>query len=639
MKTKFFSFIILLIFSFVSMQNAGAQTFNWLWAKTIQGLSTSSVSAIAMDDSGNVYMVGSFKGIVDINPGPGLYNLQAQGGKNNLFILKLTSFGEFIWAKSIVGNCNLYANAIALDAYGNAYITGNFNSGSADFNPGPGINILASGSLDVMFITKFGSTGNFIFAKAFSGVNSKSIGNSIAIDPAHKNVYVTGLFRGSVDFNPGTLVNILSSNGSNASDIFVLKLDSLDNFAWAKGMGGGLNDIGTSIALGDENIYIIGNFEGIADFNPGVGTFYIQASGSNDIFITKLTKSGDFLWAVQMGGSGSDYGNAIALDDSENVYSTGYFELTADFYPGPGGYFLTSLGQDDIFISKLDSTGNFIWANGIGGISNDQANSIAIDRNGNGDVWTTGQFYNTVDFNPGPDLFNLSTNGNSDIFISRLNSSGDFVWANSKGGIKNDKGTSIIMDDSSNAFIAGNFYSPTIWFTNLIDTNSNFQGYTTDSYIGKLSCSAAVTVNILACQSYTSPSGNYTWTTSGFYTDTLYTISGCDSLILINLSIGTVSTTSTQNIATCYYYVSPSTKYTWITSGTYQDTVPNASGCDSVITINLTINNSTNSSITAAACHNYTSPSGNHLWSISGIYTDTLTNANGCDSIITVTFL
>jgi hypothetical protein len=142
------------------------------------------------------------------------------------------------------------------------------------------------------------------------------------------------------------------------------------------------------------------------------------------------------------------------------------------------------------------------------------------------------------------------------------------------------------------------------------------------------------TIAVSACTSYTSPSGLYTYTASGSYNDTLTNSSGCDSILTIDLTISAPTTASITEVV-CNTYTSPSGNYTWTTSGTYNDTIPNSIGCDSIITINLTINNSSTSSVTASACDSYTSPSGNHVWTASGTYNDTLVNSVGCDSIIT----
>lgn len=143
------------------------------------------------------------------------------------------------------------------------------------------------------------------------------------------------------------------------------------------------------------------------------------------------------------------------------------------------------------------------------------------------------------------------------------------------------------------------------------------------------------TITVSACDNYISPSGNYVWTTSGTYADTIANMFGCDSLITINLTVNQ-SLNSLLSITECDNYTSPSNNYIWTTSGTYSDTIPNSMGCDSIITIDLTILNHSNATLNVTECNNYTSPSGNYTWNTSGIYFDTIPNSSGCDSIITI---
>ncbi|MBI3235507.1 MAG: lamin tail domain-containing protein [Bacteroidetes bacterium] len=156
------------------------------------------------------------------------------------------------------------------------------------------------------------------------------------------------------------------------------------------------------------------------------------------------------------------------------------------------------------------------------------------------------------------------------------------------------------------------------------------------SHTGSGCCTKSTSsISPVVCGSYKSPSGKYTWTSSNTYYDTLTNAGGCDSIITINLSINN-KTTSSISSTTCGSYKSPSGKYTWTTSNTYIDTIKNANGCDSVITINLTISNKATSSISAKTCGSYTSPSGKYVWNTSNTYTDTLKSFKGCDSVITI---
>lgn len=143
------------------------------------------------------------------------------------------------------------------------------------------------------------------------------------------------------------------------------------------------------------------------------------------------------------------------------------------------------------------------------------------------------------------------------------------------------------------------------------------------------------TINPVVCYTYTSPSTNYTWTSSGVYSDTLTNAAGCDSVITVNLTVHN-ETYATINPAACYSYTSPSGAYVWSSTGSYNDTIPNANGCDSVITVNLTINSETYNTISPTVCESYVSPSGSYVWTSSGSYNDTIPNYLGCDSVITV---
>jgi hypothetical protein len=168
-------------------------------------------------------------------------------------------------------------------------------------------------------------------------------------------------------------------------------------------------------------------------------------------------------------------------------------------------------------------------------------------------------------------------------------------------------------------------------------TNISLSGSTSNWVTGYGLSTSSLTssVNATGCNgTYTSPSGNYTWTQTGTYTDTIQSIMACDSILTISLSFSTNSSASITE-STCATYTSPSGLYTWTESGTYADTILNSTGCDSVLTIDLSINNST-SEITVEACDSYTLPSGNETGPFSGTYLDTIQNAAGCDSFMII---
>ncbi|MFC1737368.1 SBBP repeat-containing protein [Candidatus Hydrogenedentota bacterium] len=291
-------------------------------------------------------------------------------------------------------------------------------------------------------MSKLDSTGALVWARQFGG-EAWNRSHSIAVDGSG-NVYTTGWFSRTVDFDPGAGTHTLTS-APRSSDIFVSKLDSTGAFIWARQLGGTSHDLGYSIAVdGSGNVYTTGCFSRTVDFDPGPGMHNLTSAGGGDIFVSKLDSSGAFVWAGQLGGTGSDLGLSIAVDGPGNVYATGWFEEIADFDPGAGTHNLNSAGDFDIFVSKLDSTGAFVWAGQFGGTSEDSGWSIAVD--GPGNVYTTGDFLDTVDFDPGASTYNLTSAGGADIFVSKLDSSGAFVWAGQLGGTGDDYGYSIAVD-------------------------------------------------------------------------------------------------------------------------------------------------------------------------------------------------
>ncbi len=301
--------------------------------------------------------------------------------------------------------------------------------------------------------TNFHAQGHqFDWAAGF-GSTGLDEGKSVTTDN-EGNIYTTGSFQGTVDFDPGIGVYNLTSNGDY--DIYISILDSTGNLLMAKNIGGTYHDEAYSIVRDDYgNIYTTGSFQGTVDFFPGLGVYNLNSNGASDIFILKLNDAGNFVWAINMGGNGSDEALSIGLGAFGDVYTVGYFNDSADFDPGIGVYNLTSNGGTDIFVSKLDPSGNFIWAKNLGGSADEQGLSIAIDANGN--AYTTGWFEGTVDFDPGPTVYNLTSNGGTDIFISKLSFSGNFIWAKNIGGTSDDYGNFIAYDFTGNVYTTGCF--------------------------------------------------------------------------------------------------------------------------------------------------------------------------------------
>ncbi|MEO6131528.1 MAG: SBBP repeat-containing protein [Saprospiraceae bacterium] len=409
-----------------------------------------------------------------------------------LSMFSLDTFAQnYQWAQRLGGPGHDIGHSIKVDPLGNVYNTGHFEN-TVDFDPGPGTyNLTSAGGSDI-FVSKLDVSGNFIWAKSFSGTSDET-GLSLFVDAAG-NVYTTGESLGTVDFDPGADTFNLISNG--VSDIFISKLEPSGNFAWAKTIGGTSSEWGNSVVVdASGNIYITGNFQDTVDFDPGPGVFTLKSSEEYDCFICKLNASGDFVWAKSLVGPDYSSGYSIALDVSGNIYTTGFFFSTVDFDPGPDSYTLTSAGGADVFISKLDPSGNFIWAKAIGGTGYEwgQGRScLAIDPGGN--IYLTGSFQNTADFDPGPDSYELTSTGIDDIFITKLDSSGNFVWAKRMGESGSGNGYSLALDNSNNIYVTGGFQGTIDFDPGPGQYLITSEGGSTDIFISKIDAS-----------------GNFTW--------------------------------------------------------------------------------------------------------------------------------
>jgi len=226
--------------------------------------------------------------------------------------------------------------------------------------------------------------------------------------------------------------------------------------AWARTWGGVDDDIGFGVAIdGSGNAYVTGQFMDTVDFDPGPGVDEHTSNGHNDIFLSKFDSNGEFLWARTWGGSFNDLGWGVAIDGSGNAYITGDFMGTVDFDPGPGADEHSYNGVYDIFLSKFDSNGEFQWARTWGGDYDDYGNGVAID--GSGNSYITGLFWGTVDFDPGPGVDEHKSYGDSDIFLSKFDSNGEFQWARTWGGYDRATAYGVAIDGSGNAYITGYF--------------------------------------------------------------------------------------------------------------------------------------------------------------------------------------
>jgi hypothetical protein len=234
----------------------------------------------------------------------------------------------------------------------------------------------------------------------------------------------------------------------------------IPDWIWANSVGGLSYDETYSIAVDQSgNIYTTGIFFDMFDFDHGPGTTMLTSAGDYDIFISKSDNQGNLIWAQSFGGSDYDRGLQVIVDPKTNdIYFTGTYKGNVDFDPGAGITNLYSGTYSNVFVAKLDSAGNFIWAKGLTGPGGSGESALAIDTAGNGAIYITGEFGGTVDFDPSSASYTMSSaTGGDDAFFLKLDFNGDFGWANMLGGSFTDGGHSITADHVGHIYITGHY--------------------------------------------------------------------------------------------------------------------------------------------------------------------------------------
>lgn len=414
---------------------------------------------------------------------------------------------NFSWAQKAGGASGDYGQAIAVDASGNCYVTGDF-VGTANF----GGTALVSAGLSDIFVAKLDPNGNFLWVKQAGGTASDH-GYGIAISSTG-NCYVTGSFVGTANFGGTTL------ESAGLADIFVAKLDSEGNWLWVdrfgfsnhdRGFGIGVdsggncyatgeiyyssrtdafigkwnstgtqlwwdygypssgaspNSSGRGIAFSDAGTcYLTGRFDRNIQFGSGMNQVTLTGSGSDDIYIAKINSSGTWNWARNAGGTARDQGYGIALDGEGSCYATGWFASDpADF----GGASM-SPASGKLFVSKLDSSGSWQWTAQAG--SNVVEQGMSIDADSDGNCYVTGMFSGTCNFGS----HTIQSNSNSvDIYVAKINPSGTWQWAQKAGGASEDHGYGIALDNEANCYLTGYFRGSNASFgSNSLSSNGN----------------------------------------------------------------------------------------------------------------------------------------------------------------------
>jgi uncharacterized protein (DUF2249 family) len=437
---------------------------NFVYAKNIQP----TITNIIYNDFEGIYLTGNFSGSADFDPSTGVstqYSLLTNG-----FIGKYDNSGAFIYVKAIGGNkpANNTINFISTDDSGNIYRAG-LLSATTDLDPSSSTFNVSSLSSPGIFISKYTTNGNFVWAQTIPGSIGTSLSISVMNTDVNGNTYIIGR---------------ATSNG--ITSMFMLKYDTNGNNLWTKQIIGSINATRRIVFDSQGNFYITGSVFAIPstsvrtpiDFDPSpFGTMNIYPEYSYRLsFLAKYSPQGDYIWAktiAQGNSSSSQFGTATSsqweqdLQIKDNsLFVSGYFSETIIFNATTNEAF-EALGGINGFVAKYDLSGNYQFAGTF--VNNDlnfpdisASESVTVDNDGN--FYVTTYFQGSIDFDLSPNseyyLTSISDQINGGYFISyaisKYSSNGTFLWAKAINGLDIESGLLTSFSDGLYSFINDN---------------------------------------------------------------------------------------------------------------------------------------------------------------------------------------
>lgn len=442
----------------VSYNNTVA-IYGYSWAKTGGGATgNESGVAIATDANGNSVVVGTYNqlaifGVDTLRGGAITY-------ENDIFIVKTDTNGNIVWARSAGGNFAERVSGVAVDGSGNIFVAGMF-SGTATFGTQ---SVTSAGSYDC-FIAKYNTNGAAQFVVRYGSAADDRL-TGIATNAAGTSVAVSGWFTGSAIVGGTTLTSI-----STEADLYFASFDgTTGTFNWAVSAGGSRADVATAVAMdGSGNVYGTGYYCNNANIS---GPWGLQSTGIYNMFVSKYTSSGSFVWARNLVGNSDEYGMAISTDASGSVYVGGYFNGNI----GVTTSALTqSAGSDDYFLAKWNTSGVSQWLRTGGGAGRDQIRGV--NASASGDVLATGYYQNSAVIGG----YVLNSNASGDMFVLYTDANGATRWVNRSTGTGAEVGNGVTVSSTFSVYVTGSIAAATTFGVNNVNTRGG-----TDMFVTKL---------------------------------------------------------------------------------------------------------------------------------------------------------
>ena len=464
MKISIFKLIVL-VFMFLA---ASALSVNMAYALSYEGVHTigsadfDEVIGMATDTTGNLYSVGYFAGTIDFDDFGGI-DSHTSGSAYDLFILKYNVDDTYGWVRHFGGGTWNDGQGIAVDSHGDVIVVGDYKGIDVNFNDAGGADLHSSeGSYDIL-ITKYYSDGSYGWSRTF-GSTGNDKGFKVVLDDAD-NIYITGYFQNTVNFDASGGTDSHVSNGD--MDIFITKYNANGSYGWTRTIGGTGTDAGYSIAFGkDDTLCMTGTFSGSnVSFNGADSAAIYSSNGQTDVFVTCYKTDGSYVRTYAFGGTGSDSGQSVTIDNEGAVYVVGDFSGTdIDFNPGGETSLHSAIGSTDSYISKFLSDGTYGWTRHFGGASADKVSDVSAVGSA---LYMTGYFSGTdtnFDNSGGTDLH--TAQGLIDPYVVKYRTDSSYAWGVSFGGGSIDYGRILSMDATGNLYVGGEFQG----------TNANFDG-------------------------------------------------------------------------------------------------------------------------------------------------------------------
>ena len=459
--------------------NPDPSSFAWQWVSTQSSTGIDRAYAAVADPGSNLFVVSSISNGTSgatFKEGSSSATVSAAGG-TDVALSKYNGSGARVWTTTIGGPNDDNGFSIARTSVGDLIVVGSmrgtttFNSAAGSSGSSASMSTTGASDEDV-FVTKYGATGGFFFAFHFgSNVDDSENESSVAVD-ANDNFFVGGGFRSSCSFSG--LTNAKSVIGGK--DGFVAKYDASGLLVWVNFIGSTGGDEVTGLATTpDGSVYAVAKYAGTLELGATLsptGTYAatvtgIATSGTNTILI-KYNSAGVLQWYKAIGGTGSDVFNTVSVDKSGNVVVAGYFDSPSVTL---GSTTLTNAGGKDAFAVSYDPSGSQLYARGLAGTGDEEAQGTAVDQFGN--IYVSGYYTTTAVASDNSSITLPIASGSKDIFGWRLTAAGASAQAISAGKTLDDQGGGLASMPGGGVVFLGQYGNHADFGTTLTNFNEN----------------------------------------------------------------------------------------------------------------------------------------------------------------------